>query len=134
MGLDATLQMVKGILDRQVHMIHGQKFDYTNYSDLTATPIASSMFSGIYLCTTPTKYHRIFQDGRFIRRSEDTYMVSRESLKLNGVYYVPTMRDTFIRTDGDGQIFRVVALEDIDELPGSFKLIVNRESEVYIGG
>lgn len=130
MGLNSMMQKADGIIEKAVDRMRGAKYTYTLVTDLSVVPNTEVDLT-VYLATTPTEWAFDETEGREVRATEDIFFISREYLKSGGVFFEPTIRDTFVAFGTTEPVYHVVKVEDLAEAAGTFELTVRATEQEH---
>lgn len=122
-GFLKVVQRASGRALLNVHRAGGFRVDYTLARDTTVEGMSSIVLAGIYIWPTPLVKEKVLQGnqtlevmsaaGNLSAEALPIFMISREALKINGVFFDPTFHDEFVETGTTKPIFRVIQITDI---------------------
>ena len=144
MSLTGQLQKGLGRYLKQWYRVANRfKVSYTLIKDLKDVKNSKSILT-IFLKKTPSLEQTIMVGGRRVRikpsggaitqEALPLFEVSRESLKIAGVFHTPTDFDSFIQVGTTEPTFYVKEVETIGEDAAGYRLTVSTIFDEYVGG
>ena len=136
MGYLQQLQRQMGRALKAVHRAAGFRVDYTIVTDTTADHMSTTLLAGIYIQPAPRAKAKEVLGGRFREvktgaAALSVFLIGREALKSGGVYFDPTLHDSFVETGAAAPRLYVVEIsETARPAPGWFLTA----STVFRGG
>lgn len=123
-GFDEIIQDADALAHELIAEVRGFKASYTIVTDETVAPNVRSVLE-VFMETTPTTWEYDNTLGRKVRRTLDVFTISRNFLKVGGVFFEPTLKDSFVIFGTTTPVYSVRKVDDLAEASGAYQLTCN---------
>ncbi len=133
-GLNSIMANIDGKVNKAVHRFQGFKATYTLLTDETTDPNTESVLT-VFMGTTDTKW--IFDPtvGRKVEVTEDIFFISREFLRVGGVFFEPrALKDSFVEFGTTTPVFHIESVRDMAHAAGTYELTCKAVRSEFAGG